>query len=279
MLRREWGISIMVGGKPERMDAMSKARQTMLFLEEMTTITVEDRLRVRAPLFMPIGTLEAHGRHLPVGTDTLCARGIAIEMARQFDGVVAPELGYGLTNLFAQTAPASFFPEALWKDFLEQILLGFVRHGFDTIVLVNGHGGNRDALKQLARSLVRRHPVALSVVNWWLLAEQAAREIYGGTGGHAAVEETAAIVHFTPDLVEPAAYHPDNDDFTPEEGIWCYPPPGEVLLSQGDPHGRPDFDHAKANRFMRHVLEGIARRLKHWFDRRDRLSTGLRPKP
>lgn len=257
---------------------MQKARQTM-FLEEMNTITVEDRLRARAPLFLPIGTLEAHGRHLPVGTDTLCARAIAIEMSRHFDGVVAPELGYGLTNLLAQTAPASFFPEPLWRDFIEHILTGFIRHGFDTIVIVNGHGGNRGPLKELARTLVRRQPVAISVVNWWLLAEDAAKQVYGATGGHAAVEETAAVLHFTPDLVEAESYHPDNDDFIPEEGMWCYPPPGEVLIYHDDPKGRPDFDQTRANKFMKQVLAGIARRLQHWFDRRDRLSTALRPQP
>lgn len=255
-----------------------KNAHVSFFLEEMNTTEVEAALERQAPLFLPLGTLEAHGRHLPVGSDTLLAKGVAVELARRFSGIVAPALGYGLTNLLAQTAPASFYDESLYEAFVGATIEHFIRHGFQRIVLVNGHGGNRDALKHAARKLVRRERAALAVVNWWLLAEEPARAIYGDTGGHAAVEETAGILFFHPELVNPDLYNPEMDDMVPEDGIWCYPPPGEVLLYKGEGKGRPDFDAAKARTMMTDTLASIETRLQRWLAGLTRYRQGdLRP--
>lgn len=255
--------------------AMKQEKSVMM--EHLTTIDLNQHLSAGGLVFLPIGTLEPHGRHLPVGTDTLCARAVSIELAKRLSGIVAPPLGYGLTNLLAQTPPASFFPEPLFQAFVEAILESLARHGFSPLVIVNGHGGNRDSLKTVARAFIKRTPVALSVVHWWHFAEPPAREIYGATGGHAANEETAAMMFFEPELVRQDLYSPDEDDFIPEDAIWCYPPPGEVLIYHDDPRGRPNFDHQKAKQMMEQTLDQIEARLKRWMSRLRRLGGGLRP--
>ncbi|NLI80024.1 MAG: creatininase family protein [Candidatus Riflebacteria bacterium] len=257
--------------------ARPKPTTAPLLLDEMTTPQVEHLLDRRAPLFFPVGTLEAHGRHLPVGTDTLCASGVARELAKRFGGAVAPALPYGLTNLLAQTAPGSFFPDDLYREFVKATLRGFRAHGFDRLVVINGHGGNTEALKHTARLVIRESPVAVCVVNWWLLAEPVARRVYGARGGHAAVEETAAVMTLRPDLVDEGRYSPPTDDFTPEDSIWCYPTPGEVLIYDGDPRGRPTFDRKKAATFMAATLDEIEKRLDRWLRGLGRLRGGLRP--
>ena len=253
-----------------------KQKPRTLFLEEMTTVAVERVIAQEQPLFLPIGTLEAHGRHLPVGTDTLCAKGVALELARRFGGVVAPPVSYGLTNLLAQTAPASFFPDDLFRSFVEATVKSFVRHGFKKIIIVNGHGGNRNALMNLARGIVREHSMGLCVIHWWALAEPFAKIVYGGAGGHAAVEETAAMIVFHPELVDSSLYAPEHDDFAPDDGIWCYPPPGEVLLYGNDPKGRPDFNPVAAKRFMGLVLDNLQQRMERWLKGLKRFKEGLR---
>jgi creatinine amidohydrolase/Fe(II)-dependent formamide hydrolase-like protein len=79
-----------------------------IYLKELNTVQVEALLQREAPLFIPMGTLEPHGRHLPVGTDTLCAEKVAEHLSIAFDGVIAPSFEYGLTNVFLQTSPSSF---------------------------------------------------------------------------------------------------------------------------------------------------------------------------
>ena len=103
---------------------MQKKRTKMpakpaIFLKNLNTLEVEQLLRREAPLFLPIGTLEAHGRHLPVGTDTLCAEKIAERLSISLDAAIAPSLEYGITNVLAQTSPASFFSEELFENFVE----------------------------------------------------------------------------------------------------------------------------------------------------------------
>lgn len=247
------------------------------FLKCMNTVEVESLLAREAPLFLPVGTLEAHGRHLPVGTDTICAEKIAEELSINLQGALAPSFEYGITNMLAQTSPASFFPEDLYAKFFEQIVENFYNQGFKTIIIINGHGGNRDALNKLVRRVVRRQPIAISVINWWLLSEKFVEPLFNSKpGGHAAVEETSVMLHFCPTLVDPDNYSPGSDDYVPEDGIWLYPPPGEVMLSQSG-QGQPVFDCGKAADFVELLINDLTDRIQHWLNSLKRLQGGLRP--
>ena len=252
-------------------------KQQPLFLKSLNTLEVEELLRADTPLFLPIGTLEAHGRHLPVGTDTLCAEKIAERLSIGMHGVVAPAFEYGLTNVLAQTSPGSFFPEDLYEAFIERVIDNFRVQGFKTIIVVNGHGGNREALKKVIRKLSRTRPAGLAVVNWWLLADHFVEQVYDcKPGGHAAVEETAAMLDFFPELVEAGNYQPETDDYVVDDGIWLFPPPGEVLIDQPG-QGRPDFSPGKARQFTDLFLKDIQQRLERWRSAFGRIKGGLRP--
>lgn len=261
---------------------MQKKRTKMpakpaIFLKNLNTLEVEQLLSREAPLFLPIGTLEAHGRHLPVGTDTLCAEKIAERLSIGLDAAIAPSLEYGITNVLAQTSPASFFSEELFENFVEKIIDTFRLQGFKTIIVVNGHGGNRDALKRIARRLSRVRPTGLAVINWWLISERFVEQIYGcKPGGHAAVEETAAMLNFFPDLVKKENYQSESDDYTPDEGIWMYPPPGEVIIDHPG-SGQPDFSAEKAAQFIDKTVDDLTIRLKKWLASFNRIRGGLRP--
>ncbi len=254
---------------------MKKERPRLL--KNMNTLQVEALLAAETPLFLPIGTIEAHGRHLPVGTDSFCAEKIAEDLSIALDGAVAPTFEYGITRVLAQTSPASFFPEELFEAFIEKVIENFRSQGFKTIIIVNGHGGNRESLKRVVRKLSRVRPTGLAVINWWLISEQYVERVYNcKPGGHAAVEETALMLNYFPELVENANYASETDDYVPDDGIWLFPPPGEVLLSTHG-QGRPDFDPQKAENFAGLVLEDLQKRLQRWLNSFKRIKGGLRP--
>lgn len=91
---------------------------------------------------VPIGVMEKHGAHLPLGTDLYLAREYALRAAEQEYTVVFPEYYFSQINeARQQPGTISYSPELIWK-ILQETLDELNRNGFDKIILVNGHGGN-----------------------------------------------------------------------------------------------------------------------------------------
>ena len=104
----------------------------------------------RAVLVLPLGSLEQHGPHLPLDTDTRIALAVATGLAtRRPDVAVAPPLAYGASGEHAG------FPGTLLvgHDVLGALLVELVRSArrdFAGVVLLSGHGGNAEALRAVA---------------------------------------------------------------------------------------------------------------------------------
>ena len=105
-----------------------------------------------ALLAVPLGSLEQHGPHLPLDTDTRIATALAQGLAdARPDVVVAPALPYGASGEHAGFAGTL----SLGTDALATAVVELVRSAdhFAGVVLVNGHGGNLDALRSAASTL------------------------------------------------------------------------------------------------------------------------------
>jgi creatinine amidohydrolase len=102
-------------------------------------------------LALPLGSLEQHGPHLPLDTDTRIARALAHGLAAQRpDVVVAPAVAYGASGEHAA------FPGTLLvgHEPLAALLVELVRSAraaFRGVVLVNAHGGNEATLAEVER--------------------------------------------------------------------------------------------------------------------------------
>lgn len=91
---------------------------------------------------IPIGVMEKHGAHLPLGTDLYLAREYATRAAEQEYTVVFPWYYFSQINeARQQPGTISYSPELIWK-MLQETLDELNRNGFEKIILVNGHGGN-----------------------------------------------------------------------------------------------------------------------------------------
>ena len=91
---------------------------------------------------LPVGCLEMHGQHLPVGTDTKTCYHIAREAAKLENVVVFPPLYFGSVpglNMWKGTIDLSL---ELRLRMLDEICSEIARNGFKKIMLLNGHGGN-----------------------------------------------------------------------------------------------------------------------------------------
>ncbi len=162
------------------------------------------------PVVQPIAAVEQHGRHLPVFTDSMLLEEVIDRVAGQFEDriVWAPLLWLGNSHHhldFAGTLSAS---PRTYLDLLGDLIDNFVTHGFQRIVLLNGHGGNIVPASQAvfeARQRYRgRDDLLLLAATYWSLGSAPPGEdpaFVQNRMGHACEWETSMILNLAPNLV------------------------------------------------------------------------------
>ncbi len=236
----------------------------ILRLDELTQQETSEYLEKKQAIAIPFGTLEAHGRHLPMGTDGFCAQAFSDKIAERFSIMSAPVLSYGVTNGLFRYKGASTFKKETYNNFVLELLESFIEAGFREFVLVNGHGGNVEALNWAALNIMKDKNARVIVVHWWDAVDDAVAAVYEGKGGHAACEETAVILAYRPELVKKEKYD-DISCYSPKKGIVAYPHPGTVLLYD-EKSIKPDFDEKKAEIFMEKAVEFLFERISEAFE-------------
>ena len=184
---------------------------------------------------LPIGVLEKHADHLPLGTDALLAHRVATLAAKREPAVVFPLFYFG--QIFeARCYPGTFaVPPRLLYDVVQATLDEMGRNGFRKIVIHNGHGGNWHLLQYLAQAALHEpKPYTIYVQTSSLTAgrkDEWNALMETKLHGHACECETSCMLAAFPDLVrmdkaqdpEPGADQARNshlpDAFT---GIWFY---------------------------------------------------------
>jgi len=157
-------------------------------------------------VMVPVGTLEAHGA-MPLGTDNLIPAGLAQELAPRIGALVAPPVSYGVTNTLLPYPGSTTVSPATFQAYLFEAAAGLVDAGFRRVVLLNGHGGQSGEVGAVVRRLWAEKRAYSVAIEWWGLATDISREVYGEVvTGHAGVEETAMVLALAPDLVNPARH-------------------------------------------------------------------------
>ncbi len=164
-------------------------------LETSSWTAVEEQSPTTA--LLPVGSTEQHGPHAPVGTDTIIARAIAAEADQtgDTDSVVLPALPVGVAPYHEHfPGTLSVSPETL-RSYVRDIVASLSDSSVETVVFVNGHGGNGDTLAHLAREVSESSSNDLEAYRWeWMRAVDE-------HVGHAGELETAVLLHLCPEDV------------------------------------------------------------------------------
>ncbi|HET8678474.1 MAG TPA: creatininase family protein, partial [bacterium] len=156
---------------------------------------------------LPTGSIEQHGPHLPVKTDTLLVSAITEEAVRRasarVDVLLAPTVWMGLsthhTGYFSLTLSFD-----IYQQVITEILESLIRSGFRRMLIINGHGGNTDPLHLIVTRVRDRHKVLVATADYWDLARDEfnrIRESRVGGMGHACEWETSGVMHLEAGLV------------------------------------------------------------------------------
>jgi creatinine amidohydrolase len=103
---------------------------------------------------LPVGCLEKHGQHLPVGTDVIHISGIAKMAAESEYAVVFPSIYFGEKTGAGNFKGTVIFSSELRQQLLKETCKEIARNGFKKILIYNGHGGNQAMISNLSRSLL-----------------------------------------------------------------------------------------------------------------------------
>jgi len=157
---------------------------------------------------LPIGILEKHGPHAPIGSDLIQVREIAARATKQEYAVVFPDYFYGQIYEAKHQPGAFALPSRLIWELLDATCEEIARNGFTKIVIVNGHGGNPNFLRFFIQSQLERRrsyvvyllepgndPAFTETVNRMRKSDPA-------TDQHAGERETATLLYLRGELVK-----------------------------------------------------------------------------
>ncbi len=193
---------------------------------------------------LPIGSLEQHGEHLPLGTDTMLVDTVAGRAFHDRDDVVlCPTLPYGFSGHHQFACALSISPNTL-LTVLSELLKSLVKAGFHRILVLNGHGGNIETMNQAIKLAALEQPILAACCSYWELDAPSS-----ATPGHAGKFETDLMSAARPELVGPGGTGPSEPPlfartFVPglrieRHGEWpraggVTDPPGDGDLTRGE---------------------------------------------
>ncbi len=201
-------------------------------------------------VILPVGSIEAHGSHLPLSTDTLLPLEIAKRLSDKVRALLAAPIYYGVTQTLSCYPGSIPVTKSSFTNYLYDIFVGFAKSGFLNIIVINGHGGNVDCIREAAERAYSSSRIRVLCIDWWISCEDIVKKYYGVSSGHGAAEETAAVLAVDEKLVNRKLYD-SRQEILKRNGVWMYPSVGSVI--KREEKDVPDFDLKKAKDFFNEV--------------------------
>jgi len=170
-------------------------------IEEMTPQEITDAQKEVDTVVIPLGTVEQHGPHLPVGTDTLIPMAVAKRVVERAKVLVAPPVYYG--NSLSMASMKGVFtvsPDTL-ANVLFDLCKSFSKQGFKKIVFINGHGGNTQVLSFVGQKARLETGALIVSIDWWHIVNEEIPKICKKEIVHADEGETSMMLACRPELV------------------------------------------------------------------------------
>jgi creatinine amidohydrolase len=142
---------------------------------------------------LPVGSVERHGDHLPLGTDGTIPMFLAERAGEVLKCLVLPVVWYGSCHAM-RGFPGTFDVDskALYL-YLQSIMAEAHRNGVKLLVMVNGHGGNTTPISMAAREVSRNSDLSIIVLDWWKELGTEKLKIFTSPG-HAGEDETSTML-------------------------------------------------------------------------------------
>ncbi|NLN71342.1 MAG: creatininase family protein [Thermoplasmatales archaeon] len=195
-------------------------------IDEMTSEDFREAVIKGATVILPLGATEAHGPHLPLGTDTFQPEYVAERVAEMNDNVlVAPVMPYGQHSSMRNVAGTIGISFDTLRAFVTDVLNYLIADGIRRIVIISGHAGTSHmcAITEACRAVVGRRDVRIAFFSDYDIASEMTNVENDGHGG---LVETSRILDIRPDLVRgarPVGTYKSHGHLVLRDGSVCFP--------------------------------------------------------
>ena len=178
-----------------------------MILEEISMKEFEKKAKKIKTVIIPVGSLEAHGPHLPLGTDTIEVYEITKKVSQSVDVFVAPPLFYGVCRSTSKHPGTVGITGNTIRNLIKDIVKSLYANSLKRFIIISGHASalHLSALQEAGEALLEELPgdVNIAVVSAYALAQEAAGEICETEDdSHAGEIETSLVLYLKPHLVK-----------------------------------------------------------------------------
>lgn len=173
-----------------------------MYLIEYTSDDFKANLDKVDIAIVPVGSVEAHGHHLPLGTDVFSPRLFCKRINEKIgdDLWIAPEIPYGQSYDLSIYPGTIHIPTEIMSGYVFFVGKSLFDNGIKKLIFLNGHGGNINALN-LASEKLMQLGMDVIIINWWLDFSKEILTITEGQG-HGGEDETSTVLFYDEKLVQ-----------------------------------------------------------------------------
>jgi creatinine amidohydrolase len=181
---------------------------TARFEIELAGPSLAESVSESSLFIQPIGAVEHHGPHLPLGTDSIVVDELAkavVDVRRDLDLVMLPTLSYGLSTEHVWAPGTITLSASTVLAVLQDVAASVIRAGGKRLALFNGHGGNTHLLRVAIREIRAATGLETYLLSGGLPPDNGGpptdpRE--EGLGIHGGIGETSVVLYLRPELVD-----------------------------------------------------------------------------
>jgi len=202
---------------------------------------------------IPVGSLEQHGNHLPVSTDSLIAEYIARLAAERVGAFVLPVISYGVSFEHKPMFNVSLRNSTL-STMICDACISLAENRVKEIIILNGHHGNMGALQYIAQELHGKLPrdVRVHTIHYWHTMKS--------EFDHAGEVETSLVLAIAPELVRMDRAVPNSKKLSKSKAYNTNAPGSFPKITGNGVWGDPrKATAAKGEKWIQEITSGLAK--------------------
>ncbi|RKY86905.1 hypothetical protein DRQ09_05405 [candidate division KSB1 bacterium] len=210
----------------EKINYLFKEVKVKNYLPHMTWEDVEEALKRTDMVIIPVGSIEQHGKHLPLCTDLYASVEICKLIAQRTDVIVSPAVFAGISEHHMGFPGTITLSPSTFEAVVFETAQSLIRHGFRKILIYNGHGGNKTSVQNVIHKINHNTPATAVELSGIVVPEEKnTQEKPIPYDWHGGVNETSLMLYLTNSLV---------DMSKAEKPILTFPPEVERMMKHID---------------------------------------------